>query len=55
MSDKMYLVITLRKEVPDRETGKTIYDLVKQRLEDRPDVKIQGHVTNHFDLDQEPE
>lgn len=53
MPDKMYLVITLRKEVPDRESGKAIYDIVKERLADRPDVEIKGHVTNHFDLDQE--
>jgi len=53
MADKMYLIITLRKEVPDRETGKAIYDLVKQRMEDRPDVKIGGHVSNHFDLDEQ--
>lgn len=54
MADKMYLIITARKEVPDRETGRSIYDLVKQRLTDRPDITVTGHVTNHFDLDQEP-
>lgn len=51
--DKMYLVITLRKEVPDREAGRMIYDLVKERLADRPDVIVTGMVNNHFDLDQE--
>lgn len=50
--DKMYLVITLRKEVPDRETGKAIFDLVKQKMADRPDVIIAGHVTNHFNLEE---
>lgn len=53
MADKMYLVITLRKEVPDKEAGKAIYELVKQRLADRPDVETSGHVTNHFDLDED--
>ena len=53
MPDKMYLTITLRKEVPDREAGRTIFDLVKQRLEDKPDVKITGHVTNHFEFTEE--
>lgn len=48
----MQLVITLRKEIPDRDTGLQIYELVKQRLADRPDVIVIGHVTNHFDLDQ---
>ena len=52
MPDEMNLVITLRKEVPDRETGEEIFDLVKQRMADRPDVKVTGHVTNHFDLEE---
>lgn len=52
MADQMNLIITLRKEVPDREAGRAIYDLVKQKMADRPDVEIAGHVTNHFDLDQ---
>lgn len=47
----MFLVITLRKEVEDREAGKAIYDLVKQKLEDRPDIIVAGHVTNHFDME----
>lgn len=51
MADKMFLIITVRKEVPDRDTGKAIYDLVKQRMTDRPDIDIKGHVANHFDLD----
>lgn len=51
MADKMYVVITLRREVPDRDAGSQIYDLVKQKLDDRPDIKITGHVTNHFDLE----
>jgi len=53
MADKMYLTITLRKEVPDRDTGRVIFDLVKTRLEDRPDIKITGSVSNHFDLEPE--
>lgn len=51
MADKMYIVITLRREVPDRDTARQIYDLVKQKMADRPDVKISGHATNHFDLE----
>lgn len=50
----MDLIITLRKEVADRDEGEQIYQLVKQKLEDRPDIIITGHVTNHFDL-EEPE
>lgn len=49
----MYLVITLRKEVEDREAGQTIYELVKIKLADRPDIEVHGHVTNHFDMEEE--
>jgi len=50
----MQLVITLRKEVEDREEGEALYELVKQRLEDRPDVEVRGHVTNHFLIEDDP-
>lgn len=53
MADKINVVITARKEVPDIETARAIYDLVKQRMADRPDVIISGHASNHFDLDEE--
>jgi len=53
MSDMMQVVITLRREVPDRETGRQIYDLVKEKLSDRPDVIVSGHVSNHFDLNED--
>lgn len=50
----MQLVITLRKEVEDRDEGEQIYQLVKERLQDRPDVKVRGHVTNHFLIEDDP-
>lgn len=48
----MQLIITLRKEVEDRDAGKAIFELVKTKLEDRPDIKVTGHVTNHFELEE---
>jgi len=53
MADKMYVAIVLRKEIPDRDTGRAIYDLVKQKLADRPDINITGSISNHFQ--DEPE
>jgi len=53
MPDKMYVIITARKEVPDRDTARATYDLVKARMADHPDVELHGHCTNHFDLDGE--
>ena len=50
MADKMYVTITLRKEVPDRDQARIIYDLVKAKLFDRPDVEITGHCSNHYDF-----
>jgi len=52
MPDKGYVVITARKECPDRDAARLIYDTVKQKLADRPDIELNGHFTNHFDLDE---
>lgn len=52
MADKMFVIITARKEVADIAEARTIYDWVKTKLTDRPDVEITGHASNHFDLDQ---
>lgn len=51
----MQLVITIRKEVPDRDTGEAIYQAAKERLSQIADLKITGHVTNHFIEIEEPE
>ena len=50
MADTMYVVITLKKEVPDRDAARIIYDLVKAKLFDRPDIDVKGHCSNHFDF-----
>lgn len=54
MAQQMYLVITLRRPVDDQAQGTQIYELIKERLTDRPDVDVTGHVTNHFDLGEPP-
>lgn len=48
------LTITLRKETDTPDQAEAIYTLVKERLTDRPDVKITGHVTNHYDKEEGP-
>lgn len=50
----MQLVITLRKEVDDPDEGQNIFNIVKDRLSDHPEVKITAHVTNHFIEETEP-
>lgn len=51
---QMHLVITVRKEVTDRDQGELIFRLVEQKLADRPDLTLSGHITNHFELTPEP-
>lgn len=51
----MELVIIVRKQVEDPAEGKQIFELVKERLQDREDITIQGHVTNHFSVGDEPQ
>lgn len=50
----MYLIVTARKEVVDRDQGELIFRMIEQRLADRPDLTLSGHVTNHFELTPEP-
>ncbi len=50
--DKGYVIVTLRKEVPDRDAARAIFDLVKNRLADKPEVKVSGSFSNHFDLEE---
>lgn len=44
----MKLTIVLRKEVPDLETAEQLYNLVKERLADHPEVEVKGTVSNHY-------
>ena len=54
MPEQMFLVITLRHPVPDRDRALEIYELVKARLAEYQDLVIRGHVTNHFDTEVPP-
>ncbi len=44
----MELVVTLRKEVADQPEGEALFEFVKDKLKDKPDVKVTGMVNNHF-------
>lgn len=48
MADKKYLTILLSKEVPDEATAKALVDIVKQRMADKPDVKVKGQLGIQF-------
>lgn len=49
----MQLTIVLRKEVPDEQTAQTLFNVVTQKLEDHPDVKITGQVSTSLELTPE--
>jgi len=40
----MKLVITLSKEVETAEQGQQLFDIVKQRYAEQPDIKVTAHV-----------
>jgi len=48
--DTMKVIITLTKSVDDADEGKAIYELVKQKMQDKPEVAVHGHISNHFDM-----
>lgn len=53
MSDLGTVIITARKEVPDKAAARAIYDLVKQRFADKPEITITGGFSNRFDFTEE--
>ena len=54
MADKMFLIGTLRREVPDKVTAKALVELVKSKLSDYPAIKVTAHTTDHFDIPEVP-
>ena len=42
----MKLTIVLRKDVADEAEGQAVFDIVKTRLADRPDVEISGSTSS---------
>lgn len=51
----MELTIILRKTIKDPEEGRQIFNLVKERLQDRQDVTVRGHTTKDFETEDEPQ
>lgn len=47
MATKTFTV-TIRKEVPDYETAEELYEIVKQRLADKPGLRYSATYSNHF-------
>jgi len=51
--DKMILVITVRREVPDKATAKNIVDVVKSKLADHPEFTLTSQTTERFDVPED--
>lgn len=54
MADRISLVITLRKDVPDEPTAKALLDIVKTRMADNPTVIVTGKMVQHYDALPDP-
>lgn len=50
----MELIIVLTKTVPDEATGANLYEIVKNKLADHPEITIQGRVTSSLGLEEPP-
>lgn len=51
MPDKMYLTVALRKEVEDLDQGRFLFEMIKTRLEDKPEITVTGNVSTQFKLE----
>lgn len=51
----MRLVITLRKEVADEQEASNLYEVVKQWLVNKPDIKVSGQVSSDLETIPPPE
>lgn len=47
----MKLTIVLRKDVPNEQTAQQLFDIVKTKLEDNPDIEISGTVNQTLPLE----
>lgn len=54
MPDDMYLIVTLRRKVPDKATAKNIVELLQTKLSDHPEITISAHTSDHFDIPEGP-
>jgi len=48
----MHLTIVLRKEIPDKDTGQVLFEFVKSKLTDYPEVQISGQVNETLDNEE---
>ncbi len=53
--DEMFCLISIRKSVADAAEARRLFDLIKEKINDVPEIELQGHATTHFNLEVPPE
>lgn len=48
------LTIVLRKEVATLEESEALFQLVVERFADKPEIRVNGSVSNHYQKPEEP-
>lgn len=51
----MYLTVVLRKEVADEAQGEALYNIVKDKMSDHPDVTVSGTINSTLPKPEVPE
>jgi len=51
MEPKTYLTIVLRKEVPTVDAGQQLFNFVKDRLADKPEIDINGNINTKLNVE----
>jgi len=44
----MQLIVTLRKEVANEDEANVLFAVVKQKLDDHPEIEIKGQVSQRL-------
>jgi len=51
----MFLTVVLRKEVPDEAQGEILFNVVKDKMSDYPDVTVSGTINSTLPKPEVPE
>ncbi len=45
------IVITIQKDVPSQDAAHALWDLIRDRIADHPDLKVTARFINHLNQD----
>jgi len=55
MDNAITLIVSLSKVVDDVETGQQLFDLINNKLQEYPDIKVSGRITQSLELTERTE